>query len=227
MSGAKTTPRKMRSDMKVHELIALLQAEKQDAEVRFSETYVSRKFPDERHSCGPEEGSQILGVTSESSNYDHADVWEDHVILQGEILVDVPGPHYAPFEDASGAQPMTKEVPGTKGSAKILDFKNGGQAARLEHEHRAITFVREPKVKPKPFEISKAHKLKYKQVIQGLSEAKKKNVGLLIIAAPWVLGDDYEELVTNLNLMAKANLKLCIGTLDTEEPNDIFPKFEK
>jgi len=209
--------------MKVRELIELLQKEKQDAEVRFSETFVSKKFVGERHSCGPEEGSQILGVVAESANYDHADTWEDHVVLQGEVLADVPGPHFAPFDDEEGTQPLVKEVPDSKESAKVLNFDGAGRAARQDHDRRCVSILREPEVKPPPFEISKAHRTKYKRLFEGLKEAKKKNVGFVIIAAPWVLGDNYVELVTNLNIVARAGLKLAVGTLDLEGSEFTFP----
>src|SRR5271166_543724 len=153
--------------MKVHELIKLLEEQKQDAEVRFSETFVSTVDPDERHSCGPEEGSQIFGVTAESANYDHSEVWEEHVVLQGEVLADVPGPHYPPSEDERGAQPLAKSVP---------------DPAEISRDRRAVQVLREPTGKhDRAVPVSRAHKQKYKTFIQGLEDAKKKNAGLLLI----------------------------------------------
>jgi hypothetical protein len=201
--------------MKVRELIALLQKEDQDAEVRFSESYVSKKvMPGERLSCGPEEGSQILEVMAESTAYDNAETWEDHVVLLGEVLSDVPGLHWAPFEDEAGNQPLTKEVPDPSDSAvkkKAVARRDDGR------ERRAISVERVPNQKrTRASTVSKAHRQKYESLIRALGDAKKNNVGNVIIAAPWVLGDDYDEIVTNMNLVAKAQMKLCIGTLDID-----------
>ena len=43
------------------------------------------------------------------------------------------------------------------------------------------------------------------------SEAKEKGVTVVAIAAPWVLGDTYEEVMENLGMLAKAQLTLLIA----------------
>ncbi len=223
--------------MKVHELIKLLQEQNQDTEVRFSESFVSTVNPDERHTCGPEEGSRIFEIMVESSSYDDGTT-EDHVVLLGEVLGDVPGLHFPPFEDERGSQDLLKEVPDPADPTKPPRFASGAangaangstkDRSRDERERRAVAFARVPKEsRDKPTEISKAHRMKYKKFVQALAEAKKGNAGLLIIAAPWVLGDDYEELIANMNLVAKAEMRLCIGSLDVDPnpDNEPFPQF--
>jgi hypothetical protein len=145
--------------------------------------------------------------------------------------------HY--YEDPNHVAPATgilkgstssffwRRPPGDIGSRPPM--KNAPAPAEVPRDQRAVQVLREPTGKhDRAVPVSRAHKQKYKTLIQGLEDAKKKNAGLLLIAAPWVLGDDYKELVANMNLVAKANLKLCIGTLDTEpDPEDVesFPKF--
>jgi len=118
----------------------------------------------------------------------------------------------------TGSRSLTKNVPALPASAET------------PRDRRMVQVLREPTGKhDRAAPVSRAHKQKYKTLIQALEDAKKKNAGLLLVAAPWVLGDNYEELVANMNLVAKADLKLCIGTLDTApDPADVesFPKFK-
>ena len=101
--------------MKVRDLIKLLEElEKPDAEVLFKESFPSTAHPGERAECGSEEGSPILDVSFESSFYkedDGTEYWEDHAVLKGEIMADIPGHHYPPVEDEEGTQSLGKYVP--------------------------------------------------------------------------------------------------------------------
>ena len=202
--------------MKVRKLIALLQKEEnQDAEVRFSESYISPiAMPGERLSCGPEEGSPIFGITTEGAYYGDDKEWEEHVVLLGEVLANIPGTHFPPTEDENGGQTASKEV---------LDL------AVIERERRAVFFARKPAEDPESkVAATKAHRQKYRDLFRALDAAKKKDAGLIIIAAPWVLGDSYEEMLVNMNIIAGAGLHLRIGKLDfeTREDAQLFPKFK-
>ncbi len=51
---------------------------------------------------------------------------------------------------------------------------------------------------------------KYAQLVECISNAKAAGTKVLVVAAPWVLGDNYEELTRNLQLIANAGLMLSI-----------------
>ena len=51
---------------------------------------------------------------------------------------------------------------------------------------------------------------KFANFIQGCQQAKAKNVGNMIIAQPWVIGDTYEEVMESLSRLAEAKLVLHI-----------------
>lgn len=51
---------------------------------------------------------------------------------------------------------------------------------------------------------------KFKHFNQMIAEAKQKKIDVVLVYSPHVLGDNYEELVTNLNKIADANLSLRI-----------------
>ena len=52
---------------------------------------------------------------------------------------------------------------------------------------------------------------KFKELDKLVTDAKKKgDVDAVIVASPQVLGDDYEELVANLNKLADAELAVVI-----------------
>jgi dihydrodipicolinate synthase/N-acetylneuraminate lyase len=54
------------------------------------------------------------------------------------------------------------------------------------------------------------YEVKFKQFIRMCAEAKAAGVDHVVIAAPWVLGDTYEELVESLNRLSDEGLKLVI-----------------
>jgi len=55
-----------------------------------------------------------------------------------------------------------------------------------------------------------SHDEKFKGFNKLLAESKKKRVKKVIIHHPEVLGDDYDEIVENLNRLSDAELELCI-----------------
>lgn len=62
--------------------------------------------------------------------------------------------------------------------------------------------------------VPDSHKKKYANFIKLIEDTKAKVVepDFLIVASPEVLGDNYEELIINLGLLAEAGLALRIGT---------------
>jgi len=58
--------------------------------------------------------------------------------------------------------------------------------------------------------ISAEHAKKYKGFLKLIDKSKVDKADLVLVAEPWVLGDNYEELITNLKLLAEAELSLRI-----------------
>ena len=58
--------------------------------------------------------------------------------------------------------------------------------------------------------VSDAHKTKYAQFIKMLSASKGK-VQAVAVASPDILGDNYEEITTNLGLLAESGLAILIA----------------
>jgi hypothetical protein len=55
------------------------------------------------------------------------------------------------------------------------------------------------------------HEEKYKSFLQMIEDVKKSNEeDILVIHHPEVIGDNYEEIIKNLDLIAEARMKLCI-----------------
>ena len=52
---------------------------------------------------------------------------------------------------------------------------------------------------------------KFAELKRLCSEAKEKGVTEMAVAAPWVLGDTYEEVMENLGMVARARLVLLIA----------------
>lgn len=60
--------------------------------------------------------------------------------------------------------------------------------------------------------ISEAHRAKFANFTRMIEDTKaKKDIDVVLVADPEVLGDTYEELVTNLNLLREAELGLMIA----------------
>lgn len=59
--------------------------------------------------------------------------------------------------------------------------------------------------------ISDAHRAKFANFIEMLAETKGK-ADAVVVDHPEVLGDNYEELVTNLGLLADSKLALLIAS---------------
>lgn len=52
---------------------------------------------------------------------------------------------------------------------------------------------------------------KFPKFIQMCEDAKEVGIDRVLVAQPWVLGDNYEEVMESLSRLAKANLLLGIA----------------
>jgi len=52
---------------------------------------------------------------------------------------------------------------------------------------------------------------KFKNFIGMCEEAKDKEIEVVVVAYPWVLGETYEEVFQSLSLLAEQNLSLAIA----------------
>ena len=52
---------------------------------------------------------------------------------------------------------------------------------------------------------------KFKNFIRTCKEAKDREIEVVAIAYPWVLGDTYEEVLQSLSLLAEQNLSLAVA----------------
>lgn len=58
--------------------------------------------------------------------------------------------------------------------------------------------------------MTEAHKIKYASFIRMIDQAKQGDFQVVVIASPVVIGDDYDEIITNLGLLATARLALSV-----------------
>ena len=58
--------------------------------------------------------------------------------------------------------------------------------------------------------IPSSHKQKFAQFLELIEHAKDGGLDMVVVNHPEVLGDDYGEIVLNLNLLAEANVPLSI-----------------
>jgi hypothetical protein len=77
--------------------------------------------------------------------------------------------------------------------------------------------------------LTKAHREKYAEFITSIEHAKKNDIKHIVVAAPWVLGDNYDELTTNMNLLSEAKLFIVIGDSDilNSDGKSMGTKFER
>lgn len=59
-------------------------------------------------------------------------------------------------------------------------------------------------------QIPDGYEQKFSQFIKMCRKCSEDGVEFVVIAAPWVLGDTYEELIESLTRLSIAELKLCI-----------------
>ena len=52
---------------------------------------------------------------------------------------------------------------------------------------------------------------KFKNFIRMCKEAKDREIEVVVVAYPWVLGDTYQEVLQSLSLLAEQNLSLTIA----------------
>jgi hypothetical protein len=60
--------------------------------------------------------------------------------------------------------------------------------------------------------IPSGYESKYAEFIQLCAKARSDNVGHVVIAAPWVLGDTYDEIIESLSRLAEAGLALHVAS---------------
>ena len=63
---------------------------------------------------------------------------------------------------------------------------------------------------PRP--IPPGYESKYADFIRLCAKARADNVGHVVIAKPWVLGDTYDEIIESLSRLAEAGLALHVGS---------------
>lgn len=63
-----------------------------------------------------------------------------------------------------------------------------------------------------PRTIPPGYESKYADFIRLCAEARADNVGHVVIAEPWVLGDTYDEIIESLSRLAEAGLALHVGS---------------
>ena len=63
-----------------------------------------------------------------------------------------------------------------------------------------------------PRTIPPGYESKYAEFIRLCAETKAENIGHVIIAEPWVLGDTYDEIIESLTRLAEAGLALQVGS---------------
>jgi hypothetical protein len=71
---------------------------------------------------------------------------------------------------------------------------------------KAVIFAR----KFKPLQIAAMDAGKWGKFYECLKDAMKNGVEFLMVHSPEVLGDTYEEMITNLSAIASHNLKLIV-----------------
>jgi hypothetical protein len=62
-----------------------------------------------------------------------------------------------------------------------------------------------------PRTIPPDYESKYAEFIRLCAIAKAENIGHVIVAEPWVLGDTYDEIIESLTRLAEAGLALHVG----------------
>ena len=63
--------------------------------------------------------------------------------------------------------------------------------------------------------MTSEHREKYANFLCMIEDAKATKFEVVIVAYPSVLGDNYEELIINLGLLASAKLKLLIADAES------------
>lgn len=59
--------------------------------------------------------------------------------------------------------------------------------------------------------MPEGYERKFATFIALCAKAKADHVDVVVVAAPWVIGDDYEEVMESLSRLAEANLALAIA----------------
>jgi len=63
-----------------------------------------------------------------------------------------------------------------------------------------------------PRTIPPGYESKYAEFIRLCAIAEAENIGHVIVAEPWVLGDTYDEIIESLTRLAEAGLALHVGS---------------
>lgn len=62
-----------------------------------------------------------------------------------------------------------------------------------------------------PHKIPPGYEKKFADFIRLCAESKANGIGNIIVPYPWVLGDNYDEIIESLSRLADADLSLHIG----------------
>ena len=89
---------------------------------------------------------------------------------------------------------------------RVLPWKGGSVQSPMKEKSTAIIFCREFK----PLKIAEVYPAKWGKLYEALADAMKNKVESVIVHSPEVLGDTYEELVTNLSAIASHGMKLLV-----------------
>jgi hypothetical protein len=67
------------------------------------------------------------------------------------------------------------------------------------------------------------YEAKFADFIELCQKAKSEGVQTVIVAAPWVIGDTYDEVIESLSRLAKADLALKVASPDSESHSASIP----
>ena len=78
--------------------------------------------------------------------------------------------------------------------------------APMTDKQKALSYMRGPETigQRLPYEE------KFGAFVQAIAEAKSKGVDILVIAAPWVIGDTYGEVIESLSRLADSGITLHV-----------------
>lgn len=65
-------------------------------------------------------------------------------------------------------------------------------------------------------EVTPLHREKFKAFLQAIEDGKASKTDTLVLAYPTVLGDDYDELITNLKLLAETDIALAFVAAEAQ-----------
>ncbi len=76
----------------------------------------------------------------------------------------------------------------------------------MKEKREAIAYVRDPKTRNYPL----AYEQKFSGFLKAITEGTNRPGASILIAEPWVIGDNYEEIVESLSRLAGTDVPLLI-----------------